>query len=296
MSTPLDQSPVYTLGVGSTAWQGGVTDDYGVDWVVESEDGWSSSPPVRLVQEDKYAGDGVWSGPGFYAARVISLTGRALASDQMSMLNAKERLKAAASPRGLTTLQVDEAHLSRSAKVRMSDQVAITDWGGRAFNWTLVMTAPDPRRYAAQSTSSTTGLPSTITSGRSYDEAFPVLYGGGGATSGSVMVTNYGDFDQTPAVITFTGPIITPQVAHVQTSRSLTFDLTISQGQTLVVDLLSRTALLGGTASRLSSLTTGSAWFMLAPGSNELQFRGQAGSSTDGSIPQMTVTAASAWS
>jgi hypothetical protein len=285
-------SPVYTLG----AWQGNVRDDFGVEWIVEGEDGWSSSPPVRALIEDKVAGDGSWSGPGAYAARVIGLTGKALASDRVSMLQAKERIKAVGSPRALSTLQVDEAHLSRMALVRQSDQIAITDYGAFGFQWSLILVAPDPRRYSVDVTSGATGLPSTITTGRTYTETFPILYGGGGvAASGSVLFTQYGNYDQTPATIVFSGPVVTPQVAHVQTGRSLTFDLELRQGETLTVDLGGQAVLLNGSASRVSSLTPGSAWFSLVPGPNELQFRGQAGSSPDGTTPLMTVTAASAW-
>jgi hypothetical protein len=281
---------VYTLGT----WQGNVTDDFGVDWVVESEDGWSSTPPIRPTQEEKTVGDGSWSGPGFYSARVISLAGRAITTDRLTMLAAKDRLKAALGPRTPVTLLVDEAHLSRKASVRLTDQIHLSDHGSQVFEWGIIVTAADPRRYSAAESTQSTGLSTSSTGGRTYPRTYPLLYGGASdGESGSVTFINEGDYDETPAKITFTGPLISPQVAHPQTSRSLTFNLTLEIGETLVVDLANQTALLNGSASRVNTITPGSAWFMAVPGLNEFQFRGQ--DPGTGTPPSMTVTAASAW-
>lgn len=284
-------TPVYTLG----DWQGNVTDDFGVDWVVEVEEGWSSSPPVRPTMEDRTSGDGSWAGPGFYGARIITLAGKAMAPDRVSMLWAKERLKGAAGPRSLTRLRVDEAHLSRVADVRASDQVHIADWADRSFDWSIILAAADPRRYSASPSILPAALPSASTAGRTYPRAYPLLYGGASGGTGSAFFTQQGNYDQTPATIVFSGPLISPTVAHVQSGRMLSFDTTINQGESLAVDLNAGTALLNGTVSRAYALTSASAWFMLVPGQNELQFRGQAGTSTDGTTPIMTVTASSAW-
>lgn len=281
---------MYELGV----WAANVTDDHGIDWIVESEDGWSSSPPVRPTREDKTSADGAWSGPGFYGARVIALSGRALAEDRMSMLAAKDRMKAAVQPRQPMALTVTEAHMARTAQVRLSETVEISDRGARSFTWSLVLAASDPRRYSAAIISLSTDLPTFGSSGRTYPRTHPFVYGGASeGGSGSVYITQEGDYDETPAVITFTGPITSPQVAHVQSGRALTFAITLLSTDTLVVDLAARTAMLNGYSGRTNTITTASAWFMLAPGVNELQFRGQqdAGPAT----PLMTVTAQSAW-
>ncbi|GIH95446.1 phage tail domain-containing protein [Planobispora siamensis] len=288
MSTPID-SPVYTLGT----WQGNVVDDFGVEWVVEVEDGWSSSPPVKATIEEKTAGDGAWTGPGFYAARVINLTGKAQAPDRISMLEAKDRIKAALKPRVPIQLLVAEAHRTRTAQVRMSDRVELTDVSAHIFSWGMTITAGDPRRYDPTTTTVSTALPAATTTGRTYPKTYPVLYGGvveGG--TGSVFFLNEGDFDETPATITFNGPVQTPRVEHVQTGRNLTFDLTLDVGDVLVVDLLRQTALLNGTSNRAYTISAGSAWFMATPGLNEFAFRGVALPPTE---PLMTVTAASAW-
>jgi hypothetical protein len=294
--TPIE-SPVYTLGT----WQANVADEYGAEWVCEAEDGWSCSPPVRATLEDREADDGAWSGPGYYGPRVINLSGKAHAPSRAGMLAAQERLKAAINPRTLVQLRVDEAHLSRVAMVRLSDQIDIKDVSAHIFSWSLTVVAPDPRKYAAESVTATTTLPTGLTAGRTYSRTYPVVYGGVvPGEGGSVFVTQEGSYDLTPAVIVFTGPVISPRVEHVNSGRNLTFDLTVAYGETLTLDLLTKSALLNGSVNQAAAISPGSAWFMLSQGANELAFRGQAGTPppdvTPAPVPLMTVTAASAWS
>lgn len=296
MSTVLD-TPVYTLAT----WQGNVTDDYGVDWVVTDEQGWSSSPPVRTSLEERGSGDGAWSGPGFYGSRVISLSGTAVAPDKATMLAAKDRLKASIGPRSLVQLQVAEEHMTRVANVRLSDQIDITDRSSYVFEFALALVAPDPRRYSPTPVTATAVLPATVVTGRTYPRVYPLGYGGlVGGSNTSVFIDQAGDYDQTPATIVFTGPLINPRVEHPESGKHLTFQLTLGYDETLVVDLGNQTALLGGSSSRTYTISASSAWFQLQPGMNELAFRGVAGSAppdiTPTPVPQMTVTAYSAWS
>ncbi|MFF4777514.1 hypothetical protein ACFY05_32125 [Microtetraspora fusca] len=290
-------TPLYRLGT----WEGNVTDAWGVDWIVEAEDGWSSSPPVRALTEPRNSTDGAWGGPGLYGPRVVTLSGRAVAPDRLTMLAAKDRIKAAVNPRTLVQLVVAEDHLTRVANVRMSDQVALTDEGSFAFRWALTVVAADPRRYAATPMSGTTTLPASLTAGRTYSRTYSVTYGAGaGGSTGSVYIQQDGDYDQTPAVIVITGPVINPQVEHVASGRELAFDLTLAYDETLTIDLKTQVALLNGAANQAYRITATSAWWMLAPGSNEIAFRGTPGTPppdiTPTPIPQMTVTASSAWS
>lgn len=291
------ESPVYTLG---DAWQAGVLDEYGTEWVCEDEDGWSSSPPVRATLEDRQADDGAWSGPGYYGSRVINLSGKARSPSRVEMLAAKDRIKASISARSLVPLRVDEAHMSRMAMVRLSDQVDTKDVSAQIFSWSLTLVAPDPRRYAVETQTATTTLPTGLTAGRVYSRTYPLVYGGDvEGPSGSVFINQIGDYDQTPARILFTGPLVSPRVEHVQSGRNLTFDVTLSYGDIVAVDLLTKSAMLNYSANVANEISAGSAWFMLVRGVNELAFRGQAGTPppdvTPAPVPQMTVTAASAW-
>lgn len=297
MSIPIE-SPVYRFD----GWEGNVLDDEGVAWVVEGEDGWSSSPPVNPIAEPRTVGDGAWAGPGYYGARVMVLSGTAIASSRTSMLWAKERIKSAGSIRRLMPLVVAEAHLTRTALVRLSDTTAITDKSALAFGWSMQLTAADPRRYSVDAVSPSTQLPTSSTAGRTYPRTYPVVYGGAvSGGSGSVYVTNDGNYDETPALVTFRGPLIGPRVEHAQSGRSLSWDLTLGWDETLVVDLNPsvQSALLNGSSSRANTITSGSAWFTLQKGLNELRFRGTADVAppdiVPAPVPSMTVRFASAW-
>lgn len=293
-------TPLYTLGtIEAPLWQGNALDSSSCAWVVESESGWSSSPPVRPSEQDRTVGDGAWAGDGYYQARLITLTGRCVAPDQVSMLWAKAAAKAAIRPRGLVTLRVDELHLSRAVQGRLHDQVQIQDQGPIAFKWQWGMFVPDPRLYAVNSESLSCGLPGAGSEpGRTYPRTYPLTYTGIAGDSSQVIFTQSGDYDYTPALITVTGPVINPVILHDRSGSSLTFTLTLGYAQAMVIDLAAMSAVIGGTTSANQYLTAASAWWMLEPGDNVVRFRGEPGLGPDGLIgaPRMTLTAASAWS
>lgn len=312
MGTPLD-TPVYTLGPGTdTEWSGNSLDGTGAAWIIQHEDGWSSSPPARPSQADKTIGDGTWAGRGYYAGRLVTLTGTCVAPDRLSMLWAKEALNASIGPWDLTTLQVDEAHLSRTALVRLSDKIEVQDAGAWAFTFAMGLFAPDPRRYGPPAQVATSlpvvavpntypatypGTYGTATVGRSYPRSYPMTYGSSGG-GGSVQWVNAGTYKAgAPAVLTIYGPVSSPHVDHIQSGCHLEFGLTVPYGQSLVINLAAQSVMLGGTASRAGTITTDSAWFMLPPGINELRFSGTAGLNPDGTAgsPWMTADVAAAW-
>jgi hypothetical protein len=63
--------PLYDLD----GWTGNATDDYGVDWIITSEEGWSGAVDAQAAIEDRPDGDGADDAPTYEATRVITLTG-----------------------------------------------------------------------------------------------------------------------------------------------------------------------------------------------------------------------------
>ena len=151
---------------------------------------------------------------------------------------------------------------------------------------TLQYDVADPRWYdAVQSVLSTAAA--TSGGGRTYNRTYNMTYAAGG-TGGNLTAINAGN-RRTRPVLTITGPSNTPRVENVTAGRYLLFNLTLGVGDFLVVDLDARTVLLGGTASRYSSLSSGSSWWDLAPGVNLLKF-----TSAD-SLGTLQVAYRSAW-
>lgn len=281
--------PLYSLD----GWQGNITDDFGVDWVITSEDGWSSPPDAQVTLGARPSGDGADDAPTYEAARTITLTGTAIAPNWTAQNAAKDRLNAVAyRSRGLYTLTVDENHLTRMALVRRSGAQKIADAPGNAFDFSLSLVAPDPRKWSVGETTATVDMPNIVTPvGRTYPRTYPLSYPAGGQSSPTIIATNLGNRDSY-AVVTFTGGVDQPGVVAADTGAIVQFDLSLGATDTLTVDLGNQTALLNGTASRRSSLMAGATWFALAPGDTRLRMIGNPNGLAS---PTMYVRYRSAW-
>jgi hypothetical protein len=141
--------------------------------------------------------------------------------------------------------------------------------------------AEDPRIYdsALQTVQVSQGLP--ITTGTSYSYAYPFGFGAPISPEGS-MVINGGN-RPTPAVITLTGPVTNPVIYNDTYGNTLSFEIDVQTGETLVIDLGARTVKLNGTVSRRASLLEPD-WFMLEPGDNFLRYRASTGGAAPASV------------
>jgi hypothetical protein len=288
--TTYGDRPWYALD----GWLGNATDDYGCQWVITGEDGWGSAAPARAAVAEREADDGGIDAPTYEGPRVITLEGTCIAPNKLEQNAAKDRLNAVAyTSRDLYPLVVTETHLERTALVRRSGGAKVADKGPVAFEFSLALVAPDPRKYALDAASVDVSLAGSVAVvGRTYPRTYPKTYGTAGATSTpSATITNVGNRD-TGAVITLTGGIYRPGVMHVGTGAALRFDITMLDTDQLVIDLLNRTAVLNGTVSRRSSLMVGSAWFLVPPGASQVRMLGTSTGSTGAA---MNVTYHSAW-
>ncbi|MFD9947732.1 fibronectin type III domain-containing protein [Nonomuraea sp. NPDC059023] len=138
------ETPVYRIG----DWAANVRDGFGVDWVVEAAEGWSSSPPVSPVSADRGGVDGVRDGAGRYGPRRVVLAGVAIAPTRMAMLAAKQRFARLLHPAGQEWLRVIDARMERRARARVDDRSTSADQGSLGFRWRVTLKIADPRRYA----------------------------------------------------------------------------------------------------------------------------------------------------
>ncbi|TMR93289.1 fibronectin type III domain-containing protein [Nonomuraea basaltis] len=182
-------SPVYRLG----DWVGNARDAHGVTWTVEEEEGWSSSAAPITLGADSDNADGGFDGPGRYGSRIVTLSGTAVADSRVGMLAAQERLTGVLSASGIGVLRVAEAHLTRQAKVRLEDTVEITDRDSLAFEWSLVVKASNPRRFARRS----------VYAEVTFEPA---------QTTGATTITMAGDYPTIPARFLLYGPVTEPVI------------------------------------------------------------------------------------
>lgn len=137
---------------------------------------------------------------------------------------------------------------------------------GHRADASLEYHAGDPAWYEATEQSEALSL-SVAAGGFTFPMTFDLTFGGT-ASSGSVTVTNDGNFQMKPRV-RFSGPYTGPSIENITTGESLGLDLTIASGDYVDVDFADATILLNGTASRYYT-KTGTFW-TLEPGDNEVR-------------------------
>jgi hypothetical protein len=261
------QQPVFTVD----GWAGNTVDADGVEWWVTKEEGWASSPNVRLTLTDRPERDGAFDAPSYRSPRVITLEGTAVAPDRISKERAKDRFAAVLNDGSqLLPLVVTEPHVVRRAMVRLSSESKVMDMKAGAFEFSVQVTAPDPLRYSAELRTATCPLPSSA-GGVKFPLSFPLDFGPG-SSGGRLSLDNAGTVATWPTW-RISGPCADPVIVNTQTGEELAFQIRLAAGEVLVVDTDARTVLLQGLASRRSAMLPHSRWFPLLRGGIDIAFR-----------------------
>lgn len=261
---------------------------------IVSVEGLLDVPEISTSDQARLRRHGLRPGDDFLGGRTITVTMEVYGDDNQAFALALKELKEAFRP-GLSEAPVvfQFPNVAEGAKVRSNVRA-------RAMAWPITQThfhrldevviefySTDPRVYSNTVGADSATLP-TAGGGLSFD-ASPDFSFGATSTGGELTLTNSGNF-QTPVAFRIDGPVQTPRIIHEALDQELELDLTLATGEFIILDSESRTVLLGGTASRYSSLTTDSSWFDLEPGVNIISFRGA--STAAGSL---SATFRSAW-
>lgn len=261
----------------------------GTSFGVFQREGLEDLPAIRSSDEDRPQEHGQFAGVDYVGPRQVILGLRAVARDLATFDNLKQQLQAA--------FQVSASEIplyfdnsTRMVKARCRRRQIPLELGKKlmAADVLVEFLATDPRIYDAIVTQASIGLP-TNTGGMTFPASFPLAFGSVG-TGGLLTLVNSGTFPTRP-VLTIQGPIDNPVVENVTAGRLLSFGISLASTDSLIVDLDARSVLLNGTASRRSSLRTGSSWWELAPGSSTIRFR--ANTYQAGAV--LTVSYRSAW-
>lgn len=282
--------PLTDIYLEVDGWAAPALDDNGTTWVVQSVEGWNGTPETRTAGSDRQADHGSFDAPAYYGSRVITAEGFAVSPTRdLSMLAQDVMASVCGDMTRLTALIVVEpGRPARRCHVRLNAATKVAPvYGGYAFDWSLQLKAPDPRRYADAETVITLTLPTGAGTGLTVPFTVPFSIPSSVATNAAAAV-NDGTFSTRP-VVTFYGPVVNPAIANLTQGRTLAFDYTVNAGETLTVDFDARSVLLNGDVSRAYAISPGSAWWEIQPGINDLQY--QAGGGTG----QATVTYRGAW-
>jgi hypothetical protein len=282
--------PATTTFIDLDGWVAPGVDDFGTTWIITKVGGWSSTPGLRNASVDRPLDHGQFDSASYWDARVITIEGTAVATSPTSCSVARDILTSlcAWDTASLFTLRVtEEDRPARRAMVRLAGDTKTDPIGAHAFDFSLQLKAPDPRRYDDVPTTLTLWAPTGVSGGLVLPATAPLVITPTGLSHSSVVATNLGTTPTRP-VVTFAGPLVDPQIAHVPSGRSLSTLITLTAGDVLVADFDARTLMLNG-SSRSSALTASAAWWELPPGGGELRFTAGGGTGT------ATVTFRSAW-
>lgn len=284
--------PTTSVYVELDGWAATALDGYGTEWWLTKVEGWRDRPAMRVASTPRQADHGSYDAPSYLDSRIVTVEGTAIAtSEANAYLSADIVASVCADPSALYPLVVAEpGRPIRRAMVRLNDATKVSSPYGidsTAFDWSLQLRAPDPRRYAATDTVTTLTLPIGAGTGLTLPITVPITLPTTVAANRATVV-NDGTFATRP-VVTFYGPVTDPVIANMTAGLNLAFDLDLLAGETLAVDFDARSVILNRTVSRAYAIVPGSAWWELAPGNTDVQYA--AGAGTGPAI----LTYASAW-
>jgi hypothetical protein len=230
------------------------------------------SPEVRENADDLVQMDGGIHGDFFYGRRPITMSGILLNPADASDRNARINKLSAASDamRGDAVLDwTPSGGVHQFIRVRRQQPLRVSGTWQKEFQVALV--AADPRIYSFALNSLTVPAAAATTDfGRAFDSGYDIDYGPA-AVNGQALVTNAGTTLSYP-ILTITGPGSNPSISNLTTGGRVSLLYTLGVGETLVVDTLNRTVMLGGVSSRYGAIDfLNTTWWGLAPGVNDVR-------------------------
>lgn len=149
------------------------------------------------------------------------------------------------------------------------------------------MFAEDPRIYTSAATAVNIPFAAGASTGFGFSLGFSFGFGGSAGTDGT-YVNNLGN-RPTPAIFTINGPCNTPTIRDDTYGHTLSFNIVLLAGETLVVNTQYKTVKLNGTVNRRDVLIDPD-WFNLQPGSTFLRYNAVSGTGSS-----MDISFRSAW-
>ena len=268
----------------------GVVDGQGTLWLLQNFEGWWAGPLPRTNFAPIPGNHGAFDARAYLDARVLTLEGTAAAVSLSAARRARDILASVCGDPSLTaTLVVTEpGQPQRQCVVRRSGETKTKPLDPLHFAWSMLLTAPDPRRYAVALSSQSTGLAQPGAGGLVFPLVFPLTFGTG-TSGGAMTLTNTGTL-QTWPTWTILGPTTGPIITNLVTGERLVFDpaFPLGAGESVVIDTAAKTVQQAGTNRRNNLFVAN--WFALNPGTTQVLFSG-------GSNPaaQLTASWRDAW-
>lgn len=246
----------------------------GSPYQVTSVDGLEGLPQLRSQDDNKGYLDGMFSGRDFLGGRTITVNllilGAGATSAQTNFNTLQQKLIYQTT--GTTPLYFRIPPVTTDqfidCRVRALRTAITPEYTYGYITAQVEFYCPDPKYY--DSALQTASLSVSNAPGRTYNRTYNLVYGFGAYTT-TTSITNNG-WATTYPTITITGPITNPTVGNVTTGQYLNLSGTISNTDTLVIDLENRLITLNGNSAR--NLLSSGLWFDAPAGTSQYYLTG----------------------
>lgn len=259
----------------------------GSPYQILSVDGLEGLPSIRNQDDNRGYNDGMFTGQDFLSGRNLSVIFQSFASSGASAQTNFNTIQQALLPQttGTTPLYFKLPPASGdqfiNARVRGLRTTVDPNYTYGMITSQVDFFCPDPRYY--DNNLQTASMVVSNPPGREYNRTYNLVYGFGTYAT-TTSVTNNG-WTTTYPTITITGPITNVTVGNVTTGNYLNLSGTITNTDTLVIDLYNKLITLNGASAR--NLLSSGTWFGAPPGTSQYYLTG---STTVPGLTAATVT------
>lgn len=253
-------------------------DPYGCEWHVTFQDvsGLFDGVGSTLQTSEKLMTDGWYGNLPRLKGRTISIEGHIIGRCTESCVKAWTAFKSVLGTAGVR-LSVRLGDIGFQVQVWQSASAPLVKWAGvNMLHFSVGLTSLDPCVYGLELVSDVSGLPST-----SGGMTFPYHFGphdGSGSSwtwkedimSGRVVLSNVGNAPS-PVFIRIDGPVVNPQITHVESGHVIAFDMRFGIGHYVTINGMNHEILVDGVDPARGHVVRRE-WSQAVAGSNEWAF------------------------
>lgn len=253
-------------------------DSYGCEWHVTFQDvsGLFDGVGSTLQTSEKLMADGWYGNLPRLKGRTISIEGHIIGRCTESCVAAWTAFKSVLDTAGMK-LSVQLGDIGRQTQVWQSGSAPLVKWEGvNMLRFSLGLTSLDPCLYGLELVSGVSGLPKT-SGGMMFPYCFrtcsdpvsPWMWSED-IISGRVSLLNVGNASS-PVFIRIDGPVVNPQVSHVESGHVMAFDLTLGINHYVTINGMNHEILVDGFDPARGRVVRRE-WSQAVAGSNEWAF------------------------
>lgn len=249
-------------------------DDNDCEWHVTFQDvsGLFDGVSSTLKTSEKTMTDGWYGNLPSLQGRTITIEGHIIGRCTESCVTSWNAFKSVLDPGGMLLI-ARLGDIGRQVRVWQSASAPLVKWAGvNMLRFSLGLTSLSPYLYGLDPVSGVTGLPSS-----SGGMLFPYRFEETGVSlsswmwseevvSGDVALSNVGTAPS-PVMIRIDGPVVNPQISHVESGHVMAFNVYLGSGHYVTVNGVTHEILIDGTDPARGRVIRRE-WSQAEPGSN----------------------------